>query len=456
MLKEGMAIRTGMVPANDGITGGSTLSPANTCTTSPCGNYANLGIMSYGNDASKTSWVYGTSYRYASFSVYNYNAKEDLRGRSRMGIGLEEGNSNGGEAIHGALYFPQYFIGNDEDDCCSRSNGDWEDYARQSMSQKQKARIWQWYSLIYAGSWKEAAHGYSATDVVLPGTPSIGLYTANYGDPDGGRPIRNGRYYNIRTIGSTSIIDITKEYPSFRNGPNQWSSIDRQIPDTSVNINALYSYDYSLSKTDYERGTYTNEGIGIQQGGIEYFQNKYFALYDNLQFRTAQQYPVETTIGNYSSVFPQYSFVSTNWDWSNSVWKNYGLTYPMNTSDFSPPGTGSNKSLSRYHVYREDAQPFGYEHPRWVAWMRMIPKNWYDNNNFWWKDIQQKSQPDPTDPSGGSYTSPWYSIGTKYDNNQGVGGTPFLDSWPIRKYYYFGLSKLTPTGLERLKNTVPK
>tara|TARA_R110000851_G_C12775588_1_gene534697 strand:- start:151 stop:537 length:387 start_codon:yes stop_codon:yes gene_type:complete len=128
----------------------------------------------------------------------------------------------------------------------------------------------------------------------------------------------------------------------------------------------------------------------------------------------------------------------------------------MNTSDFSPPGTGSNKSLSRYHVYREDAQPFGYEHPRWVAWMRMIPKNWYDNNNFWWKDIQQKSQPDPTDPSGGSYTSPWYSIGTKYDNNQGVGGTPFLDSWPIRKYYYFGLSKLTPTGLERLKNTVPK
>tara|TARA_R110001583_G_scaffold4356_10_gene25365 strand:+ start:9011 stop:13603 length:4593 start_codon:yes stop_codon:yes gene_type:complete len=462
MLKEGMAIRTGMVPANDGTTGGSTLSPANTCTTSPCGNFGWLGIMSSGQDSSKTSWVYGTSHRYASFGVYQYGTREDIRGRSRMGIGLEEGQPNKGEALHGSLYFPQYFIGNDEDDCCSRSNHDWEDYARQSMSQKHKARLWENYSLIYAGSWKEAALGTSATDVVQPGAPSISLYTANYGDPDGGRPIRNGRYYNVRTIGSTTIVDITKEYPSFRNGPNQWSSIDRKIPDTSVNINALYSYDYSLSKSDYERGTYTNALTGVNVGGIEYFQNKYFALYDNLQFRTAQQYPVETTIGNYTKLFPQISYMSSNpvsswWDWLSSAWQSYGFSYPMASQFQVLPSPINNKSLSRYHVFRETANPStGYNHPRWVAWMRMIPKGWYDDNTFWWRDIQQESVPDPTDPSGGTYTTPWYPVASTYDNNQGVGGTPYVDAWPLRKYYYFGISKDSPTALDRLKNTVPK
>jgi len=458
MLKEGMAIRTGMVPANDGPN--TTFSPSNTCTTSPCGNYANLGIMSFGRDSSKTAWAYNSSgYRYASFSVYQYDAREDIRGRSRMGIGLEEGSPNRGEAIHGGLYFPQYFIGNDEDDCCSRSNKDWEDYARQSMSQKHKAKLWENYSLIYAGTWKEGAHGYSDPSPVAEGALSISTYTANYGDPDGGRPIRNGRYYNVRTIGSTTIVDITKEYPSFRNGPNQWASIDRKIPDTSVNINALYSYDYTLSKSDYERGSYTNPGQPINSGGIEYFQNKYFALYDNLQFRTAQQYPVETTIGDYSGLFPQYSDMSNSSpipEYSSSIWNNYGVTYPMSATYQVVPTSTSNKSLSRYHIFRNDVQPFAYTHPRWVAWMRIIPKGWYDNNTFWWKNIQQESVPDPEDASGASYTTPWYPIASTYDNNQGGGGTPFLDAWPIRKYYYFGLSKNTPTALDRLKNTVPK
>ena len=432
-LKEGMAIRFGMVPANDCV-GGS--APTSTCTTTPCGNTGDLGICAYCWSTNTYADDWGGE-RIAQFFVYDFQPKpSSVIDKSR------ELASGGGEGLHGGLYFPQFFIGKDESDCCSRSNKDWEAFANSSQSEKHKARIWENYSLIFAGQYQEA-----------DGQLFMNTYTAGYGDPKGGTVINNGRYYNTRTIGGTAIVDITKQYPEFRGGPNQWAQMDLNLPNTSVNTDANISYDFTLSKFDYGRGSFqdptsTDDGTG----GLEFLQNKYFALYDNLEFRTNQQYPRETlpSVGDYNGFFPPKSNMISSWDWLSSAWYNYGWSYPM-SSNFYTTFNG-NPVESRYHLYRRSDGPNDYSYPRWVPWERAVPIKWYEENTFWWKDIVTTQHDDPSDP--GTLTNPW--LPGPYDPDMSAQDNTLVNAFPVRKYYFFGIDKSNPTALDRLKLTIPK
>ena len=430
-LKEGMAVRLGMVPANDCVSG---TYPTSNCTTTPCGNTGDIGICAYCHNNNNYADDWGGE-RIAQFFIYGFTPRPHLIIDNSRELG-----THGGEGLHGGLYFPQFFIGRDESDCCSRSNKDWEAYAVTSQSEVHKARLWERYSLIFAGQYQEA-----------DGEVKFQTYTAGYGDPKGGTIINNGRYYNTRTIGGTSIVDITKNYPEFRGGPNQWATIDMNLPNSSVNTDANFSYEYTLAKFDYGRASFQNpSAIDDGTGGLEFLQNKYFALYDNLEFRTNQQYPRETLGNDYNGFFPNTSNYINSWDWTSSNWTWYGWSYPMSNTLLTTSVPG-NPVESRYHIYRRDNGPNNYAYPRWLPWERGVPIKWYNDNTFWWRDVIPESHPDPASP--GNSTNPWLT--TPYNPDMSTSDNTVLNAYPIRKYYFFGMDKSQPTALDRLKLTIP-
>lgn len=454
-LKEGMAVRLGVknVMANSGGVG-SWCTIGSNCTN----NAMAMGIPTFSRSSSVS-----TNYQYLQLAVTHFwdgGKGVDFLPNYKREIG---------EPIHGSLYFPQYYVGANNDECCSRSNGDFEGYTQKAPEEKHKVGVWENFSLLYAGSYYE-----------IDGTVNLENYTSGQGDPLGGAPVRNGKYYNTRTIGNTDIIEITKETPNFRLGPNQWSSLDMDLPNTSVNLSSDYDYSLILNKEDYGP-FFTNEDNqswpSTYAGGMEELKKKNFAPYDWLDFRLAQQYPAQFDIDEIKTeAIAGPGNINSSWDWMNTG--NWGagsnpLIYPV---PFAYTSTYLNLIDSNYHVFKYDIQGFSQggsgttlrgSWPWWYNWLRPIPENWYDSNTFWWKDIYTLSteykELDGTTVGANSPTTPW-ADGETYDNDYGTQRTQnigrkgwsrtILNAYPKRKYYYFGLRKNRWTALDELKDVL--
>ena len=125
-------------------------------------------------------------------------------------------------------------------------------------------------------------------------------------------------------------------------------------------------------------------------------------------------------------------------------------------------------------MYKWNVRPFGNtidleepgKSPEWRKWIRPIPQNWYDSNNWWWKTIPVLGQAEYYDADGTPIPileNP-DALGAVFTNDQGTQitqkiGTDYweqamINAFPLRKYYYFGLNKSSATGLEQLKSTL--
>jgi hypothetical protein len=457
-LKEGMAVRLGIQPVAASGWGSSPswCDPVSNCNS----NGGNLAIPSLAHDQNLCDNGYGCGYVFLNMSISHYSNPDE----SEL---VDNYQRTIGEPIHGSLYFPQYYVGVNDDECCSRSNGDFEGWSHNAPEERHKVDVWENFSLLYAGSFME-----------VNGTLNYENYTTGQGDSLGGSPVRNGKYYNTRTIGNTDIVEITKEIPNFRLGPNQWADIDMDLPNTSVNLSSDYNYSLILNKSDYGP-FFTNQDTQnwplTYAGGMEELQNKNFAPYDWLDFRLAQQYPpqfdtnevMQRGIGNQGDI-------PVSWDWMNGG--NWGagtgkLIYPVQTPYYT---TAGNLVESNYNVFRYDVQGFSQGgvvfpgvYPRWYNWLRPMPESWYSTNTFWWKDLYALSteykELDGETPGTYSPTTPW-SAGETYTNDYGtqktqeVGrsgwSTTNLNAYPIRKYYYFGIRKNRWTALDELKDVL--
>ena len=465
-LKEGMAVRLGVQNVMcDGY--GSGVYDWCEVTNSTCNNNNMiLSIPSLSHDHDLCANGYGCDYHYLNMAVTNVKTEPGYDNTSEI---LEHYKREIGEPIHGSLYFPQYYVGVNDDECCSRSNGDFEGYSQKAPEESHKVLVWEKFSLLYAGSFTE-----------IDGTLNYESYTAGQGDPLGGSPVRNGKYYNTRTIGNTDIIEITKDVPNFRLGPNQWGNLDMNLPNTSANLSSDYNYSLILNKSDYG-DFFTNaknqSWLTTYGGGIEELQKKNFAPYDWLDFRLAQQYPpqFDTNEVMTEAIAGQGSPpINTGWDWVNGG--NWGsgpprLVYPVQAPYYS---TAGNLIESNYHVFKYDVQGcnnsgayFPGEKAWWNSWLRPIPQSWYETTSFWWKDIRSLSteykELDGITPGSQSPTAP-HSPGRSFDNDYGTQRTHHigvkgwsetnLNAYPMRKYYYFGLKKSRWTSLDELKDVL--
>tara|TARA_R110002012_G_scaffold75383_2_gene190514 strand:+ start:25095 stop:28925 length:3831 start_codon:yes stop_codon:yes gene_type:complete len=316
------------------------------------------------------------------------------------------------EPLIGSLYFPQYYVGEEASECCSRSNyiteQSWNEY--QNLSVWNRTSHWINHSLLYAGTYGD------------PLSLTYRYYVDDFpGDPLAGQVITNAKYYNVNTIGEIQIKEITKDIPNFQLGINQWSSIDRHLPSSSAHPSAEMDEGFTTRETNHE--DFDTNGNGT---GVSFIQHKYFAPYDNLLFRTGQQWPrdldedgtellaLETTIPGW-------------YDWTSSAW--YGnLLYPVQPL-YNPNGY---KTYSNYHVFRYAPTDMDTS-ASWKPWLRRVPKEWYDTNTFWWSSLQVVQ----TTAWTGFQTSPW-SVGNNFNNDKGADNTA-VRAYPYRGYYFFSL-----------------
>ena len=138
---------------------------------------------------------------------------------------------------------------------------------------------------------------------------------------------------------------------------------------------------------------------------MEFLKKKNFAPYDWLDFRLSHQYPpqFETTeiilngIPPSGNIPDDFEWVSVPEQWGAPGGWGTGsnvIVYPV--SNTYSAGLGLNLIDSNYHVYKWNVRPFGNtidleepgKSPEWRKWIRPIPQNWYDSNNWWWKTIQ--------------------------------------------------------------------
>jgi|TARA_R110001592_G_scaffold142987_3_gene365410 hypothetical protein len=323
-------------------------------------------------------------------------------------------NRNIEEAIHGSLYFPQYYVGDSDSECCSRSNNEpnqrWD--KTNTISGRQRTENWQHNSLLYAGTF------------LANSSTQYKNYNNSGNDPLGGQTIVNAKYYNVNTIGETKITEITKDIPNYQQGVNQWASIDRHLPSSSANPTIEMNAPLSTRENNEEDFDTNGDGTGIQ-----FTQHKYFAPYDNLLLRTSQQWPRDEGEDGSDILCPE-STIPMTYDWVSSNWYN-NLMYPVQVT-YNPNGY---LTFSNYHVFKV-SPPIMSENALWTPWIRRVPKEWYDNNTFWWSTIQ----PGPLTVIGD----------TNAFNNDKGGNNAVVDAYPKRKYYFFScFYNLSPA--EKLK-----
>ena len=315
------------------------------------------------------------------------------------------------EPLIGSLYFPQYYVGVSDSDCCSRSNTipeeSWDEWG--NLSTYNRSVNWQSYSLLYAGTYGD------------PLALDYRYYTDEMSDPLGGQVIQNGKHYNVNTIGEVQIMEITKDIPNFQLGINQWSSIDRNLPSSSAHPTEEME-DLLNTRVNNQEDFDTN-----QDGtGVAYVQHKYFAPYDNLLFRTGQQWPRDLEEDG-TNILADETSIPGWYAWISSIW--YGnLVYPVQPA-YNPNGYNA---YSNYHVYRYEPASLS-ENASWKPWIKRVPHQWYQDNTFWWSTLQ----PVPTTAWTGLQTSPW-SSGSNFDNTKGADNT-VVRAYPYRGYYFFSL-----------------
>jgi len=163
--------------------------------------------------------------------------------------------------------------------------------------------------------------------------------------------------------------------------------------------------------------------------GLKYKQHKYFVPYDNLLFRTSQQWPRDEDEDGTGILCPEWA-IPAWYDWTTSTWSG-NLLYPVQ----NPYNPLNHLSYSNYHIFRVKPTDMT-ENPSWKPWMRRIAKNWYDENSFWWSSIQPIGN---TDYLGNfnSGTSIWGN-GTAFDNDKGADNAE-VEAYPLRRYYYFSV-----------------
>ena len=340
-------------------------------------------------------------------------------------------NRDTNQGIVGSLYFPQYYMGADENKSCSRANGDWVTATEPTAKARQYS--WKFHSLLVTGSWTEGGN-YRETLVEDWGN-----------DPKGGTPIPNSKYYNVNTIGATDIVELTKDIPDFKKGPNQWATLDPLLPETSADISGEM---FDLNEKDYEDFS-TNAG---NPGAGRYFlQKKNFAPYDNLGFRNSQQFPRELGALNWNNTLGNGNLIPAWAEW----WSNWGANefqYPVQSPYYY---IQNNFSESNSHYFRYSPANLG-ESADWKPWATQMPPLWYDNNTFWWKDIYPIEHTgigaaflNPTITPNGPQNNPWMQ-GSTFDVQRG-GDTPVVNAYPRRKYYFFGL-RPKRTAITRMKD----
>ena len=392
-LKEGMGVRVTVRPTNsdDSSTpnaGGRTSSQVGVCydCTCQCNGQTNYG---------------GSQKEFSSFEVVSSEKISTLPGTDR----------NIDEPLHGSLYFPQFYVGTNDNQCCSRCNSEpdqsWDDW--RAISLRQRTSNWQNNSLLYAGSYGD------------PLSLDYRYYNDEGNDPLGGQVIGNCRYYSLKTIGETRITEITKDIPNFQQGVNQWATLDRYLPSSSAQKNPLFNGPFTSRENDYE--DFDTLGNG---NGATYLQHKYFAPYDNLLFRVGQQWPRDEEEDGTEILCPE-NTIPGYYDWSLSTW-NGQLVYPVSAT-YNPLG---NDSFSNWHVFRNDTITFN---PEWKPWIRRVPYQWNLNpaNNFWWSNIQ----PVPNTGYNGLFNNPW-GDGNSFNNDRGADNA-YVKAYPTRGYYLFNL-----------------
>ena len=320
------------------------------------------------------------------------------------------------EGIVGSLYFPQYYLGGDENQSCSRANGDFETAA--DVSAQARQYNWKLYSLLATGSW------------VSGGNYNEKLVEDWGGDPKGGMPIPNSKYYNVNTIGTTDVVEITKNIPDFRLGANQWATIDPYLPETSADQS---QETFNLNDSDYEDFS-TNQPSPAE--GRKFLQKKQFAPFDNLGFRNSQQWPRELGGANWNNVLADGNLIPAGWvDWWSN-WNAGTLVYPVN----------ANLSISNWHYFRYSPTNLNNS-ADWKQWDTKVSPLWYGNNDFWWKNIMQiphiglttSNYSNPSIlPNGVLNTGTIWGNGVSFNVDKGS-DTPIINAYPKRKYYYFGL-----------------
>ena len=400
-LKEGMGVRVTVRPSSAGG-----FSP----TTNTNNGNNRVGICYWcGENFAATNGACAGKEEVSYFMV-----KDVSRGKVAGSVLTEVENRYIEEPINGSLYFPQYYVGEDESECCSLSNTKptqrWNNW--DSLTLKNRTENWRNNSLLYAGTYEQS----SSTE--------YRYYNDSVGDPLGGQVITNGKYYTLNTVGETKIVEITKDIPNFQEGVNQWSSLDRDIPSSSAHptdeMNALVN-------------TRPNDGEDFDTNGndtgLKYKQHKYFVPYDNLLFRTSQQWPRDEDEDGTGILCPEWA-IPAWYDWTTSTWSG-NLLYPVQ----NPYNPLNHLSYSNYHIFRVKPTDMT-ENPSWKPWMRRIAKNWYDENSFWWSSIQPIGN---TDYLGNfnSGTSIWGN-GTAFDNDKGADNAE-VEAYPLRRYYYFSV-----------------
>jgi hypothetical protein len=317
------------------------------------------------------------------------------------------------EPITGSLYFPQYAVGGDPGACCSRSASIWTSLPYgTSLSIDNRVKNSEENALMYAGEYSTN----SGTE--------FRYYNDQGGDPMGGAVIQNGKYYNLNTIGEVMITEITKDIPNFQQGINQWASIDRELPSSSAHptqeMNELFN-----SRENNQEDFDTN-GNGT---GLEYYQHKYFIPYDNLLFRTGQQWPRDENEDGTEILCPDWA-IPSSWDWASSAWSGM-LIYPVQPA-YNPNGY---KTFSNYHVFR--ISPVDMQtSPQWERWIRRVPKQWNDDNTFWWSTIQPVGNQDYL-----GFFNPGNTINgdqSPFNNDKGANNAE-VKAYPMRRYYYFSV-----------------
>jgi len=337
----------------------------------------------------------------SSFGVHEVHYGNVLNENDRM---IEE-------PLHGALYFPQYYVGADESECCSRSNTDpdqrWE--SGWTIPGRQRTFNWNENSLLYAGTYTTS------------GSIEYRNYNDEGGDPLGGQTIKNAKYYNLNTIGEVKIVEITKDIPNFQQGVNQWATLDKNLPSSSAHHTQEMNTPFSTRDNNQEDFDTNGDGTGRQ-----YTQHKYFAPYDNLLFRTGQQWPRDNNEDGTDILCPETS-IPGSWDWTSSNWYT-NLMYPVQNT-YNPSGY---LTFSNYHVF-EVVPTASSESAQWGEWIRRVPKVWHATNTFWWSTIQ----PVPTTSYTGLLTTP-LGDGNPFDNQKGASNAQ-VSAYPMRKYYYFSV-----------------
>ena len=276
----------------------------------------------------------------------------------------------------------------------------------------------QLYSLLATGSW------------VSGGNYNEKLVEDWGGDPKGGMPIPNSKYYNVNTIGTTDVVEITKNIPDFRLGANQWATIDPYLPETSADQS---QETFNLNDSDYEDFS-TNQPSPAE--GRKFLQKKQFAPFDNLGFRNSQQWPRELGGANWNNVLADGNLIPAGWvDWWSN-WNAGTLVYPVN----------ANLSISNWHYFRYSPTNLNNS-ADWKQWDTKVSPLWYGNNDFWWKNIMQiphiglttSNYSNPSIlPNGVLNTGTIWGNGVSFNVDKGS-DTPIINAYPKRKYYYFGL-----------------